>query len=165
MLRGITVLSVTALLLAACGGSSEPEPTPTPAATPTPTTRQVSGTFVLYDVGSYRGAPIAARNPAWSEPVAGKPCHGVGGYSDLRAGMQVQLTADGKTLDVATITDGTFGARISEYSGLTPCTFSFTLDVPPGHEFYTVAMGRRGERTYSFDELTTPGTLAFEIGR
>ena len=136
---------VAAVALTACGGS-EPEPTPTPEPTATATvqaTYRVSGTFeLIYEYPDLR---------------EGDDCHGRGGYRDLQAGFQVRLLGDGgEILDVAS-----FGQGVIRDGA---CFWEFALSVKDGHNFYTVET-RRGEFTYSFQEITTRGALAYSIGR
>jgi hypothetical protein len=40
-----------------------------------------------------------------------------------------------------------------------------SLDAPSGFKFYTVSIGRRMERTYTWEQLTAPGALDFTLGR
>jgi len=87
----------------------------------------------------------------------GSECEGAGPYSDVRAGMQAVVTANGKTLAVAS-----FGPGV--VSGLARCTFRFALDVPTGYDFYTVTLGRRGQTTYSRSQFEAPGTLQYQLG-
>lgn len=155
---------VAAVALAACGGS-EPEPTPTPeptatatstptevptatntpapTATPTPVTKTVAGIFELVDDFSHL-APAAE-------------CEGDGGYSDVQEGFQVRLIGDGgDILDVDRFEQG----KVIDGN----CWWFFELQVPEGHRFYTVET-RRGEFTYSYDEITTRGVVTFSLGR
>lgn len=108
----------------------------------TPAPEYVYGTFDLYD--------------GWRND--GSNCSGTGGYSDVGPGMEVLLTADGKTLDVARFGSGSrLNTRV--------CRFNFSLVVPPGHEFYTVTVGRRGDRTYRANEILIDGALAYTLGQ
>lgn len=92
------------------------------------------------------------------EPVPGPPCETYGGYSDIAAGMEVKLRADGQILDVARLGPGTFGAKPAKGAKM-ECRFDFSLQVPSGHRFYTVETGR-GSQTYSFEGLTSGKPLA-----
>lgn len=163
-----TLAALLAAILVACGGDSEPEPTATATATSEPESVRVEGTFTLPD----KTTAVSKGDPA---PRIGATCVGTRGFDDIRAGMEVRLSSDGTTLDVARFGNGEMArvterpyqspemqrAQLVEYD--TPCEFTFELEVPPGYEFYTVTIGRRGERTYSYDEITTPGRLAFEL--
>lgn len=103
----------------------------------------VAGTFTL-----------TAESGTWT---IDRECRGTGGYSDIAAGQQVRLMSDGKLLDVQTLGSGR--AELSYQ-----CVYSFTLKVPKGHKFYDVSVGRRGNVTYTYEQLTKPGILALSLG-
>lgn len=132
------LLAALAVAASACGGEAH---------------RTIEGTFTLIDDTRDLG----------SAPFEGSSCQGSGGYADIAAGMDVVISSKGKTLAVARFSPG----RFSKFAGATGhCLFNFTLkDVPGGRDFYEVKVGRRGTKTYTWDELTTPGQLAYEIGR
>ncbi len=140
-----------------CGGGSEPEPSPTPEPTATPSPVSVIGTFTLIqdNVSAIATQVVPTRYPT------GGACEGRGGYSDVRTGMEV-LLLDGTT----TVAVGRFGSgkirSASQFENI--CVFTYTLEVPYGQKFYTVKIGKRGERTYTYEELTTPGALSHEMG-
>ena len=150
----------------ACGGSS-PEPTPTPqglgpaktrlASTAVAAPKVANGTFVL---------SLESKNAPTKEKYAvGQPCEGFGGYSDVKAGMEVTLLADGKVVELARFSAGK--VTKSAHYGTTAdfdCTFTFSLPVPDEGEFFQVKVGRRGEQTYRREELLIPGALAFTLG-
>lgn len=141
-----------AALATACGsGEPEPTPTPEPTATPTAVVATVSGTFSLFQTRESLRTPV---------PLS--LCAGRGGYDDIQEGMEVVVSSDGTTLAVGRFSAGVHGDVTLAYE---ECQFTFEVAVPEGSDFYTVKLGRRGERTYTWDELTTPGNLAFEIGR
>lgn len=107
-----------------------------PTVKTSPTSQEVAGAIVLFPrlgtVATYTAGALQ--------------CAGTGGFSDIREGLQVKLTADGKTLDVQSLAQG-----VPRQEG---CRFLFTLKVPKGHKFYEVSMGRRGEFSYSWDQIT-----------
>lgn len=84
-------------------------------------------------------------------------CEGMGGYSDIRSGAQLVITDQSGTI-VATASLAT-GKLIG--SGYTrQCQFSFTAkDVPKGHSFYGVQLGRRGSMQYSEAQLSSGPSL------
>jgi len=148
--RALAALLSTSLILA-CGGSEEPKPTPTPELT----TVHVVGTFLLK-----QSAPTNIGPPSVS-PTATPTCKGRGGYNDIAAGMEVVLSADGSTLSVGRFSPGKV-VSLTQFQE--QCQFSFELDVPEGHDFYNVKVGRRGDRNYTFPEITSGGALEFTIG-
>lgn len=142
---------LSASLLIGCGGSDEPEPTPTPALANV----HVVGTFLL------KQEPPANLGPRTISPTATPTCRGRGGYNDIVAGMEVVLSADGTTLSVGRFSAGKV-VQLTQFQE--QCEFSFEFDVPEGHDFYNVKLGRRGDRNYSFSEITSGGALEFTIG-
>lgn len=154
----VALLAVIVLAAAACGDAA-PKPTPTPEATATPAASAVVGSFVLNGYNHFD-------KDTTTQGAQGKPCEGKGGYSDIAAGMQVTLKDGDTVLDVASFGEGTTGPVVGtgKYAVPQTCVFAFTLHVPRGHQFYTVSVGRRGDRTYTYNQITTPGTLAYTIG-
>ncbi len=146
-------LTGLALGLSSCGGGEESNATPTP--TIGPPVVHVVGTFLLK-----QEAP-ANLGPRSISPTATPTCKGRGGYNDIAQGMEVLLTADGKTLGVGRFSAGSVKS-LTQFQE--QCQFQFELDVPEGYQFYTVKVGRRGDRTYSFAEITSGGALEFTIG-
>ena len=142
---------LSASLLVACGGSDEPEPTPTPALK----TVHVVGTFLL------KQEPPPNLGPRAVSPTPTPTCKGRGGYNDIAQGMEVVLAADGKTLSVGRFSAGKV-VSLTQFQE--QCEFSFELDVPEGHDFYSVKVGRRGDRNYTFSEIISDGALEFTIG-
>ena len=167
-MRTLLAVTLATLALASCGGT-EVEPTPTPAPTATPTPITVRGIVTLHD------GKIAER--AGIQPGINGECGGQGAHEDINAGMPVLLLADGATLDLARLEAGKYSS-VKE-AGYTPagasarthiyytteCELGFTLTVPPGHSFYQVRLGTRGEFDYTASELTTPGRLHYDVGR
>lgn len=127
-----------------------PTATPTPPATATPRGR-VTGTIDLI-------RPAGQLNPIADK---GRPCAGTGGYSDIASGMEVLLVSDGKTIGLGRLGPGQW----ADIGTTATCRFTFSITVPEGHDFYTLRLGRRGEHTYTYREITSPGALAYEIGR
>jgi len=138
--------------LAGCGGGGGGDNTPT--ATPPPRVVTVRGTFLL------RQEPLPNLGPRLVSPTPTTTCKGRGGYSEVGPGMEVLLTADGKTLSVGRFSTGTV-TSLTQFQE--QCEFTFELQVPEGYEFYNVKVGRRGDRTYSWAEITTVGSLSYTL--
>jgi hypothetical protein len=102
----------------------------------TTSTRTVEGSATLVDSD-------------FSRQSVGASCSGSGGYSDLRAGASMRL-ADGEGATIATTN---LAPGVVPRSGR--CLFSFTFDEIPDVDFYAVTIGggRRGELSYSREEL------------
>lgn len=129
-------------------GSVEAAPKPKPKPTPTPTpkveapapakTITITGVFTLIDFpysypdGTCGGAPS-------------------GGYKDIQAGMSVVVKDGNRNI----IGMGRFGPgkRIDRFS----CEFTYQITDLPETKFYIVAVGRRGEMTFSLEELRERG--------
>jgi len=111
-----------------------------------PAVVHVVGTFLLK-----QGAPPNL-GPRIITPTPTTSCKGRGGYNEIALGMEVLLTADGKTLSVGRFSDGKVSSLTQSQE---QCEFTFELDVPEGFDFYSVKVGRRGERTYSYEEITS----------
>ena len=162
MVRLFCVLFLAGLGLAACGGDEAASPaTPTlPPAASTPVTFAVEGSVTFWAAVN---EPLVAGS-GFSYPRPGQPCLALSGYGDIATGMEVKLTADGQVLDVGHLTAGVYGDKPTSLVGKMACRFPFTLTVPSGHKFYTVDFGKRGSKTYSFEEITMPGRgLDFEV--
>jgi hypothetical protein len=82
---------------------------------------------------------------------------GMGGYSDIDFGTQVNVTDAAGTL----VAVGSLGLGEKTELG---CEFPFTVDdITPGSKFYTVEVSHRGGLTQTEDELRGGG-LAFTLG-
>lgn len=107
-------------------------------------TSTVTGSFVLKDESSniYSSAIT----------VTGSTCSGSGGYSDIEEGTPVTVkNGKGEILATAFLEAGE-GGRYQ-------CTFPFSFEITEGEERYVVAVGRRGELSYTFDELKANGVM------
>lgn len=144
-MKGITSTLVLSLLMVGCGGDSP---------------QTLTGSFTLF-----------------ADDIDGdwETCSGTGGYSDFGAGMNVTIRdGDGSIIatsstrhlttgdeadedvedeDRTALHDAARWAKVSE--GLT-CVVWFDTEVDDA-EFYAVQVGRRGELTYSADELAEDG--------
>lgn len=138
------------------GPTNTPEPTNTPKPTATPEGR-LAGGFTLKQTVSVR----ASDAPKYA---VGQTCGGTGGYSDIVNGMEVTLLEGGKIVGLGRLEQSEI--ILSTLSGVDTtyvCRFRFYLQMPATGEFFVVKVGRRGERTYTREELQQPLTLAYFI--
>jgi hypothetical protein len=97
-------------------------------------TTTITGTFEVIDADEY------------AYQSDGSYCEGEGGYGDINASTQVVVTnGDGDN-----ITRTELGAGAVD--GVS-CVYEFSFQVTEGEDLYVVAVGDRGESTYTFDEL------------
>lgn len=101
----------------------------------------VTGTFVLTDNSGAEGIVSD-----------GAKCQGANGYADVNAGTPVTVK-NGKGDVLATTTLG------PGKSGTANCTFTFTVPLTEGEDRYVLSVGRRGEFSYSFEQLVAKGIL------
>ncbi|GAY19233.1 DUF732 domain-containing protein [Mycobacterium sp. shizuoka-1] len=99
----------------------------------------ISGVFVLTD--SLGTGAIEAD---------GQTCHGIDGYADV--GRSTPVTVKNGTGEILTST--ALGPGTGNNA---TCTFSFTFRITEGQDRYVVSVGRRGEFSYSFDQLRGHG--------
>lgn len=99
----------------------------------------ITGTFTL------------VADPKLDASQAGRPCSGSGGYSDFGSGMNVTIRDGSGTIIATTNTTDAEWVQLDQVGGVW-CRTSFetTADIV---DYYTIAIGRRGELSYSFDEL------------
>lgn len=85
-------------------------------------------------------------------------CAGKGGYDDIRAGTQVVVTdPSGTTIALGQLDPGIPRRDPDNASRATQCRFPFQVtNVPGGHEFYGIAVGRRGKLEYTRDKIVLP---------
>jgi hypothetical protein len=102
-------------------------------------TATVSGTFVLIDS---TGVDAIASD--------GASCEGADGYSDVGHGTPVTVK-NGKGEILASTTLGQGKGSTAN------CTFSFSFPVTEGQDRYVVSVGRRGEFSYTFEQLRARG--------
>ena len=97
-------------------------------------TTTISGTFDVVDSDEY------------AYESDGSYCEGEGGYGDINGSTQVVVTnGDGDSITRTELGAGTVDG--------VSCHFEFSFEVTEGEEMYVVAVGDRGESTYTFDEL------------
>ncbi|MEH3140754.1 MAG: DUF732 domain-containing protein [Mycobacterium kyogaense] len=88
--------------------------------------------------------------------VDGSSCTGSGGYSDIEAGTPVTVkNGKGEILTTTYLENGEGGQFM--------CTFGFTFKATEGQDRYVVSVGRRGELSYSFEQLRAGG-VALSLG-
>jgi hypothetical protein len=73
-------------------------------------------------------------------------CDGTGGYDDIKTGLQVTVSNEAGTV----IANGALGTGKETGGG---CQFPFKVERVPEAKFYKIAVGRRGELSYSHEEL------------
>jgi hypothetical protein len=108
----------------------------------------ITGSFALKD---------DARN-AYSSAIEvdGSSCTGRGGYSDVSAGAPVTVkNGKGEILTTTYLEPGKGGRYL--------CTFGMAFKVTEGEDRYVVSVGRRGELSFSFDDLKAHG-VALVLG-
>jgi hypothetical protein len=106
-------------------------------ATPTTTTQErhvITGTFLL---SGTEGDDFFAD---------GGGCQGTSGYDDVEPGLQVTVSDQSGTV----IGNGALDSGEAQEGG---CVFRFEVNNIPVASFYKVAVGRRGEISYSLDQM------------
>lgn len=100
----------------------------------------VDGILVLTDRKGYK--------------VNGVSCDPTGGYSDIGPGKQVVISdAAGTTIGIGKLDRG---ANLPD-----GCTFTFHIEgIPDGHDFYGIAIGKRGTMRYTPDQIAKPVELS-----
>lgn len=89
-------------------------------------------------------------------------CVGDGGYDDLHEGTQIVITdAAGKTIAVGALGEGKPDALAGTINPKPKyCAFQFEITAPGGHDFYGVAIGKRGSVQYAASTLAKPLRLS-----
>jgi hypothetical protein len=89
-------------------------------------------------------------------------CIGTGGYSDIKAGLQVVVKSEkGEILAVGELGRDNYSGQYPEVA----CEFPFTISNLPKANFYEIEVGRRGGLKYSLDELRKAGwAVKFQLG-
>jgi hypothetical protein len=106
-------------------------------ATPTTTTQErhvITGTFLLSGV---EGEDFITSDGG---------CQGTSGYDDVEPGLQVTISDQSGTV----IGTGALDSGQAQEAG---CVFHFEVNNIPVASFYKVAVGRRGEISYSQDQM------------
>ncbi len=149
----------------AAATSTDPTTTTATTSTTVPATQTVRGVFDLRGVGYPFG-------DAWDGIWTG--CVGLGGYEDFGPGMAVVIRdADGTI--IATGATRSLGSDLLDgdpflaaaLQGFVEdvCRVVFEIPGVPDSTFYTIEVGRRGNLTFSRDELATAGwTVEMSLG-
>lgn len=104
----------------------------------------VVGTFSITDLDGW-------------ERTSGINCQGDGGFGDLNASTQVIVkSASGSELARSPLGVGNIVAG--------SCRFTFPLYLTEGEDTYVVAVGRRGEFSYTWERISQPEAIALTIG-
>jgi hypothetical protein len=104
-------------------------------------TYRIAGTLELF------GSSTGSDRTFFPTPFG---CIGLGGYDDIMVGARVTVSNQDRTI---------IGAGALEPIYLPDedrCVFTFTIDVPDA-TFYSIELGRRGELTYSREEMDKAG--------
>jgi hypothetical protein len=129
-MRGLAIVLMAVLALTGCGGDVDKK-------TPTTTTQDhhvITGTFTL----------LGTEGEDFLDLTTG--CTGTGGYDDVQAGLQVTISDQAGTV----IGNGALGPGVNIADG---CQFRFQVDNVPLATFYRLQVGRRGEISYSLDQM------------
>lgn len=83
------------------------------------------------------------------------PCDAASGFEDVHAGTQVVIADEaGKTVALGQLDPGTLAGKAGQDVFSLHCSFSFEVaDVPGGHPFYRVSVGRRGSQQFTAAQL------------
>ncbi len=139
-LAAVMAVSTAAMLFAGCGGSGDTEAK----------TRILNGTFTL----------SGSSNSTHPQGDGGF-CYGDDGYDDIEAGLRVVVAdGNGKTLATGSLGNSRYNAAERD------CVFPVIVTTPlPKADFYSVEVGRRGDLTYSYDEMVQRNwAVAFTLG-
>jgi hypothetical protein len=95
-----------------------------------------------------------------------EPCEGSGGYGDIGPGMPVTVRDEGgEVIGDTTMAAGRAGDPSSSTSPFSrECLLPFEVTLPRA-DFYSFELGRRGEITYSYEEMVGfAWQVSFSIG-
>jgi hypothetical protein len=160
----IVALSVLVLALAACGGHKASR-----AATPTTVaTHMITGVFSLHGSAAAdteiedQTAPNENFTTDKDLGLDGNGCLGRGGYSDVAAGLQVNVSDEsGAIIATGALEQG----EVVPDQFWNNCNFPFTVSSVPTAKFYRVEVGHRGQVTYSYDQMQAAGwRVALSLG-
>ena len=111
-------------------------------------TATITGSFTLHDDSPNPYSPAI--------DVDGSTCTGAGGYGDVNAGTPVTVKNGKGEILTSTYLEPGRGGRYM-------CTFGLTFEVTEGQDRYVVSVGRRGELSFSFADLTANG-VSLQLG-
>jgi uncharacterized protein DUF732 len=104
-------------------------------------TATVPGSFILIE---------STKGYYSSIEVDGDTCKGIEGYSDIGSGTQVTVkNGKGEILATTTLGEG--------HGNDVQCTFAFQFPITEGQDRYVVSVARRGDFSYSFQQLQQHG--------
>ena len=96
------------------------------------------------------GSPFPTEDADITPQTDGASCEGADGYSDVGQDTPV-IVKNGKGEILATTSLGQGKGSNAD------CTFSFSFPVTEGQDRYVVSVGRRGEFSYTFEQLRAGG--------
>lgn len=141
-----------AFTVVACGGTDTAETVPDSTTTTTPAPQLLQG-----------GVQIRFPNAIAGEDDS---CRAREGFDDVRPGVNL-VVRDPRGDIVGTTTLGAGKVvrppedEVEHWSDAVPwCVFGFSVQVPPNLGFYTVDAGRRGQVTFSQEDLEETGWYA-----
>jgi hypothetical protein len=106
----------------------------------------IEGTFTVFD------------RDEWGGKGKGRSCAPSGGYGDINSSTQVVVrSSDGTELARTSLGSGAIGS----FSG---CEFRFDFPLTEGESVYVLAVGKRGEISYSWDEISAKSAVALSLG-
>jgi hypothetical protein len=106
----------------------------------------IVGTFAVFDPDE------------WLLTDEGDTCFPDGGYGDINSATQVIMrNNDGDELARTNLGSGEIGM----FKG---CTFTFELTLTEGESIYILNVGKRGEISYTWDEVTEPKAIELSLG-
>ena len=96
----------------------------------------------------------------------GEPCAGEGGYDDIRPGAEVTVRdRTGAIIATSRLDWGVVERIIEGDPDRFYCRLPFSVPDVPEADFYSIEVSRRGELTFSRDELEAlDWQVAFELG-
>ena len=142
--------ALAALVVIGCAASRPQAPA---ATTTTVESYTIDGELTLH--GGYYGMYFSDEDES---------CSGKGGYGDIDAGAQVLVSdGGGNALATGELDAGEAGDTSGGFN--VECNFSFTVPNVPKADFYSIEVWRRGDLTYSYDDLKKKDwTVAFSLG-
>jgi hypothetical protein len=86
------------------------------------------------------------------------PCEAADGFDDIHAGTQVVIADEtGATVALGDLNGGNLQGTEGDPVFTLDCGFDFIVpDIPVGHPFYKVSIGRRGTQEYTAAQLREP---------
>jgi hypothetical protein len=151
LIIGVGALAALAIVIGACSNPKS-ETAPTTAAE----THTITGTFKLQ--GSALADTEAADPNTPNENfttdkdlgLSGNGCQGTNGHDDVAAGLQVNVANEsGTTIATGSLEQG----EVVKDQFWNNCVFPFTVSNVPTAKFYRIEAGRRGQVSYSYEQM------------